>query len=573
MLKVVRVIVAVAIFSLITAWFLDFTNLVPDSVGKLTTIQFFPAMLGKSVAILAGILVLTILFGRFYCSTICPLGILQDLFIRVRRWWTPKKKFTYRKGWTWLRWTMGVLCLLPFFGILHILFDPYAIFGRIATQLFRPIYIFGNNVLASICTRYENYTFYYVEYFGVTLGAVLLSVAMLVLIGWLATRFGRLYCNTLCPVGAVLGGLSKFAIFRVRIDPSKCVSCGLCEAVCKSECIDSKEKIVETSRCVDCFNCLSSCRKGAIRLELATSHKSTPVAESAVESTKTESATEPTKAESAKESAARAVGATTNSVKSGSQEAPKSQEALKSPKASRSQSSPSDSSESVGVSRRGIFAWAASAAGVTLATGAASPQEPQVLYNTGKTPYSPASPVSPPGALAIRHLQHHCTACQLCVSKCPSHVLRPATLEYGLAGFMQPLMDFTKGFCNYDCVRCGEVCPNHAIRLLSVKEKHETQAGKAVFIRENCVVPVDGTNCGACAEHCPTQAVHMVPFEGSLTIPELDVELCVGCGACEHICPVRPFRAIHVEGCERHGVAKQPPEEKKETVVLDGFGF
>lgn len=119
--------------------------------------------------------------------------------------------------------------------------------------------------------------------------------------------------------------------------------------------------------------------------------------------------------------------------------------------------------------------------------------------------------------------------------KCPSHVLKPAFMEYGLAGMMQPTVSFEKGFCNFDCTVCGDVCPNGAILPISVEQKHLTQMGYVVFIKENCIVYTDETSCGACSEHCPTQAVAMVPYKDGLTIPHVNKEICVGCGGCEYV--------------------------------------
>ena len=139
-------------------------------------------------------------------------------------------------------------------------------------------------------------------------------------------------------------------------------------------------------------------------------------------------------------------------------------------------------------------------------------------------------PISPPGSLGHEHLGQHCTACHLCISKCPSRVLKPALLEYGLSGMMQPMMYFDKGFCNYDCTVCSDVCPNGAILPLSVEEKHRTQVGRVVFVEDFCIVHTDGTSCGACSEHCPTQAVSMIPYRDGLTIPHTNPQICVGCG-------------------------------------------
>lgn len=84
---------------------------------------------------------------------------------------------------------------------------------------------------------------------------------------------------------------------------------------------------------------------------------------------------------------------------------------------------------------------------------------------------------------------------------------------------MQPTVSFEKGFCNFDCTVCSDVCPNGAIPPLTVEQKHLTQMGYVVFIEENCIVLTDGTSCGACSEHCPTQAIAMVPYKDGLTLP------------------------------------------------------
>jgi ferredoxin len=167
-----------------------------------------------------------------------------------------------------------------------------------------------------------------------------------------------------------------------------------------------------------------------------------------------------------------------------------------------------------------------------------------------------------------------CTACGLCVSACPTRVIQPALLAYGTAGLFQPTLDFAASFCNYDCVRCGAVCPTGAIAELTRDDKHRVQLGQVEFIEDNCVVVTDLTACGACAEHCPTKAVRMVAYQppdsapsdlpdasANLTIPELDQAICVGCGACEYACPTRPHRAIYVRGETVHGVAEPPPAE------------
>jgi ferredoxin len=179
----------------------------------------------------------------------------------------------------------------------------------------------------------------------------------------------------------------------------------------------------------------------------------------------------------------------------------------------------------------------------------------------------------PPGSRNREHFMGACTACHLCVSACPSGVLKPSLFEYGFWGMLQPFMDFGASFCNHECTRCTEICPNGAILPLTVEQKRITQIGVVRFERENCVVVTEGTACGACSEHCPTKAVTMVPYEGELTLPETLPDICIGCGACEHACPVTPFKAIVVDGLLEHKEAQKPKEEELKEKPLEDFPF
>lgn len=545
MLKISRIVLAFVVFVCLTAYFLDFSGIVPDWIRWLVNIQLIPAFKGHHWPLLLSVVVLTLLVGRLYCSVLCPLGILQDFFAWFARLFQKKPQYHYHPAKRVMRWTL--LGMTIFGSVMLSLLDPYSIYGRISVNLFRPVYIWCNNLLAEWGTARGIYTFYYVECFVQSAAALGISLAMLLLLGFLASRYGRLYCNAICPVGTFLGIFSRFSWLKIRLDADRCVSCGLCANRCKSGCIDSQAKTIDASRCVDCFNCLGVCRKNAVQLTIPRRGKLT-------ESTPSTTAVE--------------TKPTPNSVNNVSSE--------------------SRATCEVGTSRRELLSLVAVTLGSTAGTasigsspctalGAAIPEagasESLALVYTGTHPYTRENSISPPGARKTGHLIHHCTACHLCVSRCPSHILRPALLEYGLAGFLQPTMDFTHGFCNYDCTDCGDVCPNGAIRALTVEQKHRTQVGHVIFIPENCVVAVDGTNCGACAEHCPTQAVRMVPYHDHLTLPEINVELCVGCGACEFICPTRPYRAIHVEGNPVHLEAKEIVEVKEPEAKVDDFGF
>ncbi|MGB6120513.1 MAG: 4Fe-4S dicluster domain-containing protein, partial [Bacteroidota bacterium] len=149
-------------------------------------------------------------------------------------------------------------------------------------------------------------------------------------------------------------------------------------------------------------------------------------------------------------------------------------------------------------------------------------------------------------------------------SVCPTQVLRPAFLDYGVAGLFQPEMDYWTAYCTYDCVVCTTICPTGAIMPLTTDEKKRVQLGKAQFVKDDCIVVDKKTDCTACSEHCPTKAVKAVPYGDNLRLPELNNDICIGCGACEKACPTKPRKAIYVESNSVHQEAKLPEIEELE---------
>ena len=85
---------------------------------------------------------------------------------------------------------------------------------------------------------------------------------------WSCSR-GRLYCNTLCPVGTLLGWLARAAAFRLEIDKNACTKCAACLRVCKAQCIELRSGAIDFSRCVACYDCLGACDDGSIGYRLA----------------------------------------------------------------------------------------------------------------------------------------------------------------------------------------------------------------------------------------------------------------------------------------------------------------
>lgn len=519
MLRILRITAALLFFSLLTFYFLDFAEIAPHSFHRLAHLQFVPALLSLSLIILAALLALTLLLGRVYCSVICPLGVFQDIISWIaRHTLRRKKRYTFSKAKTLLRYSVLAGVVVAFIGGLTsvlALLDPYSLFGRIAVNVFRPVYLMGNNLLEILFIRFHNYTFYKMDTGIFSISSFVIALLTLVAVAGLAWKYGRTWCNTICPVGTVLGFLSNYSLFKIRINPDKCNHCKKCVTKCKASCIDSKEQKVDHNRCVACFDCLGACKQKALTYSLPRfrSHD-------------------------------------------GSQEA-----------------SPLSKEEQA--SRRQFLSLTAVAATASLTPKlfAQENRNQAIAAAHGVKAFKRIHPITPPGSISREHFSERCTSCHLCVSKCPSRVLKPAFMEYGLGGLMQPTVQFEKGFCNFDCTLCTEICPNGALLPLTKEQKHLTQIGYVVLIKENCIVYRDGTSCGACSEHCPTQAIAMIPYQDGLTVPQINTEICVGCGGCEYVCPALPFRAVYIEGNPQHKKAKPFVDQENHDIEIDGFGF
>ncbi len=493
MLRKFRIVFAVLCFAAVTLLFLDFTGTLHVWLGWTARIQFLPALLALNLGVVLLLVALTLLFGRLYCSVICPLGVMQDIVA----WFGSrgkKRKFRYayspaKNGLRYGVLALFVLALVAGVGSFVALLAPYSAYGRIASNLFASIYRWGNNLLAWFAERIDSYAFYSTDVWLRSLPTFLIALATFAVLAVLAWRNGRTYCNTICPVGTVLGLLSRYSLFRPVIDTEKCNGCTLCSRRCKAACIDAKHHTIDYSRCVACMDCLDACAQGAISYRR---RKKQPVAEAVAEPV-------------------------------------------------------------IDVSRRHFLTGAA----LLVGAAAAKAQEKKVdgglaVLLDKKVPHR-ATPIVPPGAQGLSHLAHHCTGCQLCVAACPNGVLRPSTR---LEALMQPESSYERGYCRPECTKCSEVCPAGAIHLITPEEKSAIQIGHAVWVKENCIPLTDGVSCGNCARHCPTGAIQMVSSDAANPdapkIPVVNEERCIGCGACENLCPARPFSAIYVEGNRVH---------------------
>ena len=493
MLKRIRQGLALISVIIVTLLFLDFTGTVHHWAGWMAKIQFLPALLALNFVVIAGLIVLTLVFGRLYCSVICPLGIMQDGFA-----WLGKKAKRNRYGYSAakniLRYTLLVImavAIIAGINSLVVLLAPYSAYGRIVHSILSPVWIWANNMLAGWAESHDSYAFYRVDYISAGTVTICVAAVTLVILAVLAWRNGRTYCNTICPVGTVLGFFSRFSLLRPVIDTSKCNGCGLCARNCKSACIDSKNHAIDYSRCVTCFDCIGKCHKGAISY-----------------------------------SRLRPAGKTEGN-KPGATDA------------SRRQFLSATAAISASI--------AASAQEKTVDGGLAAITDKKIPERRTR--------IVPPGAQSIRNLTSHCTACQLCVSVCPNGVLRPSSDLSTLMqpessyerGYCRP--ECTK--CSEVCP-AGAIRPITADDKAATQIGHAVWV-KANCIPVTDGVKCG--NCARhCPVGAISMVSLEADNPDSPRIPAVNIERCIGCGACENLCPARPFSAIYVEGHENHRI-------------------
>lgn len=555
-LRALRIAAALAVFCLISVQFVD----VYHSLGSAyysanpTSLMYAPALLkilaGCGLAAgwaFAAFTLAAAAFGRAYCSFACPFGILMDILRRISLMPANsrllkgaaigkfcKKSFAalkYSPAIPLVRWVFLALSAAAVafgYGALFGFVEPYSLYGKIMGAVAHPAASLAVDEAGRLLA---NRGVYSVPPVGgdpsLPLASFAIAVAILGAI-WAASALrGRIYCNSVCPVGALLGLFSKFSIFKLSVDKSSCVSCGLCERNCKAQCIDAKGKSLDFSRCVLCFDCAANCPKKSISFKFSPGAK-------------------PEKS-----------GRTPKAGKPAEGPRPAKPAAPESPAAMPRRS--------FGAALLSLGAIACSAAKGDARAGANSAGDGASAYSLD--PADPRSRMpSPPGSGSVENFLEKCTGCQICTAACKAHILKPSLGQWGLSGLMRPYMDYSAGFCLHACQNCSNACPTGAIRFIAEDDKRHEKIGTAIFDQNLCVVKTDGTDCAACAEHCPVQAIEMIPFgdpKNSLYIPHVHEDVCIGCGACEYICPVMPRKAIVVRGLAVHRRAAQFDESMR----------
>ena len=491
MLRKIRITLGSVMFIGLSLLFLDFTGTLHQWLSWMAKVQALEAVLALNVAVIAGLAVLTFLFGRIYCSIICPLGVMQDVFGWLGKK-SKKNRYTFSKEYKWLRYGLLAIfiagCLAGVGTIIELL-APYSAFGRIFTMLLQPLWMLGNNALASIAEHYESYAFYGVDVWMKSLPVFFIALLTLIIIAILAWRNGRTYCNTICPVGTVLSFISRFSLLKIHFDEDKCKNCSLCTKNCKAACIDFKNHKVDYSRCVVCGDCIKSCKFGALSYSRKTSGTS----------------------------------------KTGT-----------------------TSDASVDANKRSFLIATALVSTAALAQEKKH-VDGGLADIIEKKASERKTPIVPPGARSLKHMTQHCTGCQLCVSKCPNDVLRPSMDITNLMqpvmsfekGYCRPECTRCSEVCPAGAIKLIDKEEKSGIQIghavvypdFCLSALGENECG----------------NCARHCPVGAIEMVPSDPEDDlSPSVPAVNENACIGCGACEHLCPVRPLSAIHVEGHEVH---------------------
>lgn len=489
-LKKIRVGVSLLFFLFFGIVYLDLSGNVSQKLSPaIVYLQFVPSLL-KFVSLLSisaigfvVVIILTVLFGRVYCSSICPMGTLQDIISFIAKTINKKKFFRKVGEFRALRYSILAFTIIIFLSgslILLNLLDPFSNSGKIFANLFRPMLIQINNLAAYGLTRLNIYWLYPIDIRGYSLAAIGVSLVILGVVGIMSFASGRLFCNTICPVGTLLGLISRFSIFKIGINKESCISCNLCEKVCKAGCIDKKEKVIDFDRCVGCYNCFDACLSGGI------TYGNRVVKEKKVKKFKTDDK----RREFISKTFLYIVGLSTISL---GQIKIIPKKLSKIPIFKKSTVSPPGSGS---ISH---FTGKCTACHLCVSSCPAQVLQPS-LWEYGFT-----------GILQpfMNYKDSYCTLdCVICGQVCPTGAIQPIALEKKKLTQIGKV-NFVKENCiveteGTECGACSEHCPTKAVQMVPYKNLHlpETQ-------NEYCI------GCGACEFACPVKPYKAIYVDGN----------------------------------------------------------
>ena len=270
--------VSVVVFVLLGAGLTCSVWFIPAVEDLLCDIQLGPAILGMSLCVIAFWLIVTIALGRIYCSTLCPMGTLMDISSKAVKLTARgrRRAYHYELPDTRVRIAFLLVALasaLIGFVFLPSVLDPYSVFCRICAGVFNPMLTFFVHEFGEVGIQSQYIAVAVTSSVASSILATLLFAATVAV----SMLSGRTICNTTCPVGTILGAISRYSLYQFDIDTDLCTQCRRCEHVCKAHCIDMQDHVVDGSRCVVCFNCVDVCPNKAIRYTTNRKRLATPL--------------------------------------------------------------------------------------------------------------------------------------------------------------------------------------------------------------------------------------------------------------------------------------------------------
>ena len=452
------------------------------------------------------VLIPTLLFGRFFCGWVCPMGTLHHIFGALRPEWKRGKRLIesnrYKRWQTIKYYLLASLLIAATFGSgLVGWFDPFSLLVRsVGLSIFPASHYASSAVIRSL----ESSSWTVLQLLGDLLHRVLSDTVLslkqphfrqgvflgsiLVVLLALNLRVTRFWCRALCPLGALLGVASRWSLLGLKKDLATCNDCNRCAQHCQGGDDPVSSAKWRKAECHLCMNCVDACPSSSLRFEFGRD-KSTTI-------------------------------------------------------------------YSPDLKRR----WALT--GVVAGLAAV----PLLRSTNGLAVENDHNLLRPPGALEESDFLARCIRCGECMKVCPNNALHPSFTEAGLEGLWSPVLVPRVGYCAPNCTLCSSVCPTGAIAKIqtadkgwgqhSAGDKPPIRLGTAFFDRGRCVVWATGVECGACEKACPTEprAIYLREAEvadssgnvHSVKQPWADTSRCVGCGACEYACPLHERPAVYV---------------------------